>query len=117
MTMEINDGRLPMAERFRAYRKAHNLTQAQMAERLGCSQVFVTEVETLKKLPGPDLLSEIQRKSLAIPLYACDWEGGVWRARLLETLAVDDEVPGEMAARRYRAILEYVIALKHAEEK
>lgn len=44
---------------LRNYRKAHNLTQAEVAAKLGCTQAMVAEIETGVTPPGDDLAARI----------------------------------------------------------
>lgn len=46
---------------LRAYRKAHNLTQAEAAAKLGCSQEMVARIEDGTREPSPDLETKITR--------------------------------------------------------
>ena len=46
---------------LRAYRKAHNLTQAEAAAKLGCSQEMVARIEDGTREPSPDLSANIKK--------------------------------------------------------
>ncbi len=46
---------------LRAYRKAHNITQAEVAAKLGVSQAMVADLEAGTRQPSPDLAASIQR--------------------------------------------------------
>ena len=51
--------RVPAA--LKAYREAHDLTQAQLAERLGVSRVTVARVEVGLRRPPAALLAALER--------------------------------------------------------
>jgi transcriptional regulator with XRE-family HTH domain len=44
---------------LRAYRKAHNLTQAEVASKLGVTQAMVAEIETGVTKPGAELAKRL----------------------------------------------------------
>jgi transcriptional regulator with XRE-family HTH domain len=46
---------------IRAWRLAHNLTQAEMAAKLKISQAMVTEMEAGTRKPSPELSAAISR--------------------------------------------------------
>ena len=46
---------------LRNYRKAHNLTQAEVAAKLGCTQAMVAEIETGVTPPGDELRARLER--------------------------------------------------------
>lgn len=46
---------------LRAYRKAHNLTQAEAAAKLGCSQEMVARIEDGTREPSADLAARLER--------------------------------------------------------
>ena len=46
---------------LRAYRKTHNLTQAEVAAKLGVSQAMVADIESGARQPSPELSASIRR--------------------------------------------------------
>ena len=47
--------------KLRAWRRAKNMTQTELAERLGCSTPSVCKIEAGEQLPSPNLLLKIQQ--------------------------------------------------------
>lgn len=50
-----------MPDRLKAYRKRHNLTQQQLADRLGIAKNYVWMLETNKKPPSKKIADELDR--------------------------------------------------------
>jgi DNA-binding XRE family transcriptional regulator len=48
------------ARDLRALRVSHDLTQAQLAQAVGCSQEMIAQIESGKKQPGPRLARKIR---------------------------------------------------------
>jgi transcriptional regulator with XRE-family HTH domain len=48
-----------VGSQLKAHRLSHNITQAEMAAKLGCTQAMVADIEAGTKSPGPKLSAAI----------------------------------------------------------
>lgn len=95
--------------RLLQYRLEHDLTQGEMGEVLGCSQVFVSEMEAGKKSPSRSTLHFIDTDLSGFPIYSVDYEpGGVELAQVKALLP-------DLSPESLRRVAEYAQLLKEVE--
>ncbi len=63
---------LPIGLTIRSLRKKHELTQRELADRLGVTVVHVCNVENGKSSPSPELIEKFQ-KLWGVDLYVLAW--------------------------------------------
>ena len=54
--------RYTLAERLKAYRKAFKMSQAELADKVGCDQTSISAWERGRSIPNADVLIEISDK-------------------------------------------------------
>jgi transcriptional regulator with XRE-family HTH domain len=65
---KLDGSRALLARNMKRLRKALGLSQAALAERVGCSTTLIGNIETLKRFPSPENLDRIA-DSLEAPVY------------------------------------------------
>lgn len=86
-----SSSRTLLSHNLRRYRAIHHLSQADLAEAVGCSATLITNIELMKRFPSPENLDRISAAT-GIPVselfrdespdMACLQELSLMRARL-----------------------------------
>jgi len=65
----MSDVRSLLAQNMKKYRKMLRLSQAELAEKVGCSTILIANIEIKKRFPSPDNLNRIACALKVHPAY------------------------------------------------